>query len=62
MGRSFFFFVGGRAGRAFDKGFFLLKSSFTTDGSADLVLCFMGVVSLLDVLSLGLLLEEDSPG
>ena len=62
VGRSFFFFVGGRAGRAFDKGFFLFESSFTIDGSADLVLCFKGVVSWFDVLSLDSLFEEAFPG
>ena len=61
VGRSFFFFVGGRAGRTFDKGFFLLESFSTTDGWADLLLCFTGDVSLHEVLSLVSLLEEDLP-
>ena len=60
-GRSFFFFVGGRAGRTFDRGFFLLESFSTTDGWADLLLCFTGDVSLHEVLSLVSLLEEDFP-
>ena len=62
VGRSFFFLVGGRVGRAFDKGFFLFESSFTISGSADLVLCFKGVVSKSDVLRLDSLLEEVFPG
>ena len=62
VGRSFFFFVGGRVGRAFDKGFFLLESSFTISGSADLELCFKGVVFKSDVLRLDSFLEEVFPG
>ena len=62
VGRSFFLFVGGGAGRAFDKDFFLFESSFTIDGSADLVLCFKGAFDWLDVFCLDSFFEEVFPG